>query len=155
MIRRPPRSTLFPYTTLFRSLPAVLRAGRRGRGDHRHAVEWRRGIAQDRRDGRRLRDQRRPPQFLRPPGDDDERALLRRRPEPPDHGDRSRHGALVRRAGDGGTHDPRRLSPPADEAGMGDGGQRGGRAGASAPQAVSRALALPAVPIAYAWRLTD
>src|SRR5258708_24823508 len=27
MIRRPPRSTLFPYTTLFRSLFAVLRAG--------------------------------------------------------------------------------------------------------------------------------
>src|SRR2546427_10602113 len=26
MIRRPPRSTLFPYTTLFRSLPAVLDA---------------------------------------------------------------------------------------------------------------------------------
>src|SRR3712207_8871236 len=26
MIRRPPRSTLFPYTTLFRSLPAVLEA---------------------------------------------------------------------------------------------------------------------------------
>src|SRR2546426_3964652 len=25
MIRRPPRSTLFPYTTLFRSLPFVLR----------------------------------------------------------------------------------------------------------------------------------
>src|SRR2546425_2180949 len=24
MIRRPPRSTLFPYTTLFRSLPAIL-----------------------------------------------------------------------------------------------------------------------------------
>src|SRR2546426_2588272 len=24
MIRRPPRSTLFPYTTLFRSLPAAL-----------------------------------------------------------------------------------------------------------------------------------
>src|SRR3712207_7429291 len=24
MIRRPPRSTLFPYTTLFRSLPSVL-----------------------------------------------------------------------------------------------------------------------------------
>src|SRR3712207_7661551 len=24
MIRRPPRSTLFPYTTLFRSLPVVL-----------------------------------------------------------------------------------------------------------------------------------
>src|SRR3989442_11340987 len=26
MIRRPPRSTLFPYTTLFRSLPAAKRA---------------------------------------------------------------------------------------------------------------------------------
>src|SRR3712207_7830980 len=30
MIRRPPRSTLFPYTTLFRSLPP------RGRGRRRH-----------------------------------------------------------------------------------------------------------------------
>src|SRR5256885_12448126 len=28
MIRRPARSTLFPYTTLFRSLPAVPRGGR-------------------------------------------------------------------------------------------------------------------------------
>src|SRR5215212_11586796 len=28
MIRRPPRSTLFPYTTLFRSLPAAGRPGR-------------------------------------------------------------------------------------------------------------------------------
>src|SRR2546425_6935290 len=27
MIRRPPRSTLFPYTTLFRSRPADLRVG--------------------------------------------------------------------------------------------------------------------------------
>src|SRR2546430_9617193 len=35
MIRRPPRSTLFPYTTLFRSLPALdaLRQHRRTR-DH-------------------------------------------------------------------------------------------------------------------------
>src|SRR3712207_9012046 len=34
MIRRPPRSTLFPYTTLFRSAGAggVLRAAARGRG---------------------------------------------------------------------------------------------------------------------------
>src|SRR5258705_6452664 len=30
MIRRPPRSTLFPYTTLFRSLPSTLE------GDARH-----------------------------------------------------------------------------------------------------------------------
>src|SRR5256885_10475869 len=29
MIRRPPRSTLFPYTTLFRSSQAQLRSGRR------------------------------------------------------------------------------------------------------------------------------
>src|SRR5258708_14583822 len=34
MIRRPPRSTLFPYTTLFRSLPAVERA-RLGEARHR------------------------------------------------------------------------------------------------------------------------
>src|SRR5205809_6163995 len=30
MLRRPPRSTLFPYTTLFRSQPAGFRSGRRG-----------------------------------------------------------------------------------------------------------------------------
>src|SRR2546426_8513272 len=33
MIRRPPRSTLFPYTTLFRSL-------RRHRGSAREAMSW-------------------------------------------------------------------------------------------------------------------
>src|SRR6266581_4793080 len=32
MIRRPPRSTLFPYTTLFRSPPAPSRSGRRAGG---------------------------------------------------------------------------------------------------------------------------
>src|SRR2546430_8783276 len=32
MIRRPPRSTLFPYTTLFRSLAAQGRLGRGGIG---------------------------------------------------------------------------------------------------------------------------
>src|SRR5205814_2455990 len=31
MIRRPPRSTLFPYTTLFRSAPAASRRRRAGR----------------------------------------------------------------------------------------------------------------------------
>src|SRR2546426_8780123 len=31
MIRRPPRSTLFPYTTLFRSGARLAGAGRRGR----------------------------------------------------------------------------------------------------------------------------
>src|SRR2546425_8066847 len=33
MIRRPPRSTLFPYTTLFRSLAAEQLAEERGRRD--------------------------------------------------------------------------------------------------------------------------
>src|SRR5688572_31396772 len=39
MIRRPPRSTLFPYTTLFRSFQRRLRdrvGGRRGRGRRQH-----------------------------------------------------------------------------------------------------------------------
>src|SRR3712207_7170880 len=35
MIRRPPRSTLFPYTTLFRSRDVVRRVRRRGAGDPR------------------------------------------------------------------------------------------------------------------------
>src|ERR1044071_7887766 len=39
MIRRPPRSTLFPYTTLFRSLLA--RAGREEAKVEAHAVEKR------------------------------------------------------------------------------------------------------------------
>src|SRR2546430_11490124 len=37
MIRRPPRSTLFPYTTLFRSL-APGRPGGAGRGSRRHGT---------------------------------------------------------------------------------------------------------------------
>src|SRR5215469_17986032 len=36
MIRRPPRSTLFPYTTLFRSRPPAGSAGRRGGPWPRH-----------------------------------------------------------------------------------------------------------------------
>src|SRR2546430_12414320 len=53
MIRRPPRSTLFPYTTLFRSSPS-LRGGlaERARGE-RHAPRASRrdalGLAQDSR----------------------------------------------------------------------------------------------------------
>src|SRR5689334_25439000 len=34
MIRRPPRSTLFPYTTLFRSPSPPQRLGERGSGAH-------------------------------------------------------------------------------------------------------------------------
>src|SRR5256885_8393277 len=40
MIRRPPRSTLFPYTTLFRSHPPRLAGGRRhGEPEDRRAGE--------------------------------------------------------------------------------------------------------------------
>src|SRR5438034_5453056 len=41
MIRRPPRSTLFPYTTLFRSRPDEATAGRPRivLGSHGHRVE--------------------------------------------------------------------------------------------------------------------
>src|SRR2546430_12831229 len=35
MIRRPPRSTLFPYTTLFRSIVPEGRIGEAGAGSHR------------------------------------------------------------------------------------------------------------------------
>src|SRR2546422_7555067 len=38
MIRRPPRSTLFPYTTLFRS-PCDARSGRRDRSSRRSPFE--------------------------------------------------------------------------------------------------------------------
>src|ERR1044072_5131884 len=49
MIRRPPRSTLFPYTTLFRSVPATslvrgrCTAGARLRGSTMRALRWRNG----------------------------------------------------------------------------------------------------------------
>src|SRR2546422_11262324 len=38
MIRRPPRSTLFPYTTLFRSADARSRHARRGAPSPEHSV---------------------------------------------------------------------------------------------------------------------
>src|SRR3712207_6968544 len=54
MIRRPPRSTLFPYTTLFRSLGRLRR--RRAHGEHHVAIEARPGrgdAGEERRRGRR------------------------------------------------------------------------------------------------------
>src|SRR3712207_7441933 len=45
MIRRPPRSTLFPYTTLFRSRRRELL--RAGRGHRRRSASGRQGAAQD------------------------------------------------------------------------------------------------------------
>src|SRR2546430_11536735 len=41
MIRRPPRSTLFPYTTLFRSRPEHRRRAAPGRGVERDVVRVR------------------------------------------------------------------------------------------------------------------
>src|SRR3712207_8549165 len=58
MIRRPPRSTLFPYTTLFRSHAATSPTWRTGpsgcstsTADPRHARSWRRDHSDDRIDG--------------------------------------------------------------------------------------------------------
>src|SRR5258707_8211117 len=42
MIRRPPRSTLFPYTTLFRSLVFVARHPGRPRAEPEFWLAWRR-----------------------------------------------------------------------------------------------------------------
>src|SRR5437667_5844540 len=57
MIRRPPRSTLFPYTTLFRSERAVVEQALHARGDERDAVgdeagPWVRGRWTDRKSTR-------------------------------------------------------------------------------------------------------
>src|SRR2546425_6651018 len=48
MIRRPPRSTLFPYTTLFRSKPAKRAPGLDGAHTHREADVRPRSPAADR-----------------------------------------------------------------------------------------------------------
>src|SRR2546429_4248488 len=57
MIRRPPRSTLFPYTTLFRSRHAAGAEGVPGRArDDRAAAV--RGLGRGRRAGARVRDRK-------------------------------------------------------------------------------------------------
>src|SRR3712207_8963637 len=53
MIRRPPRSTLFPYTTLFRSRVRDLRLAQRDRREARSALRAFRDAARGRR-ARRL-----------------------------------------------------------------------------------------------------
>src|SRR2546423_11909908 len=40
MIRRPPRSTLFPYTTLFRSPTHVVRLDRSAQLDTARSIKW-------------------------------------------------------------------------------------------------------------------
>src|SRR3712207_7653010 len=54
MIRRPPRSTLFPYTTLFRSAEAVCHAPRQRRDPligRRHLLDVRKDAEQPQRRG--------------------------------------------------------------------------------------------------------
>src|SRR3989454_3561293 len=47
MIRRPPRSTLFPYTTLFRSHPVLRELAGRLHRHHLGAITFRRGVEQE------------------------------------------------------------------------------------------------------------
>src|SRR3989475_7566341 len=75
MIRRPPRSTLFPYTTLFRSrqdqAPLAAGAARPAAGAARGVRAPRAGggaVPGDRRDGRREREHREEPHALRAGG---------------------------------------------------------------------------------------
>src|SRR2546426_5086049 len=53
MIRRPPRSTLFPYTTLFRSHTALPHPGGAGAGGRSARVQVRRAVVPARRRGAR------------------------------------------------------------------------------------------------------
>src|SRR5262245_62958372 len=52
MIRRPPRSTLFPYTTLFRSHPRELQDAERLHAEAPHAFDHRRRQVGDRKSTR-------------------------------------------------------------------------------------------------------
>src|SRR5256885_16294142 len=51
MIRRPPRSTLFPYTTLFRSIFEALEAALASATRKKHGEEWDVRVAIDRKSG--------------------------------------------------------------------------------------------------------
>src|SRR5258705_5676378 len=56
MIRRPPRSTLFPYTTLFRSAPARRSAAPRSRGrqPYKSSLPFRKNVQKGDRKSTRL-----------------------------------------------------------------------------------------------------
>src|SRR5256885_10853512 len=110
MIRRPPRSTLFPYTTLFRSRAAPLRGGSRGnRSPARDRRKARGGRGTDASTPRKPPGPP-PPGWLRgaaaPPGTAPRSARAGRRPDPvlrrpfPRQAGRACAGALrPRRAG--------------------------------------------------------
>ena len=77
-------------------VPPVPGAGRGRRDDCGHPLQRPGGIPQDGCHVRRLRGQRGPAQLLQPPGDHDERRLLRRGAKPPNHGVRRGRRALAR-----------------------------------------------------------
>src|SRR2546426_1730123 len=54
MIRRPPRSTLFPYTTLFRSIENTVKERERGRFAGTGGADKRDGLARQRGEGQIL-----------------------------------------------------------------------------------------------------
>src|SRR5260370_18513788 len=58
MIRRPPRSTLFPYTTLFRSSKEVAMPGSDAAPETAHFASERRHMAESQLQRRGIRDQR-------------------------------------------------------------------------------------------------
>src|SRR2546430_8646319 len=95
MIRRPPRSTLFPYTTLFRSLPGLavpkgIDEGVAGEEVTHRLAEGARALAMDQSDARQARDERVVQVLL-----DGVAGLVRRAPEQEQFGGN--------RAGGGGT----------------------------------------------------
>src|SRR5436190_23053849 len=104
MIRRPPRSTLFPYTTLFRS-PAQAQGGAHpgDPDDHAHAHQGRVG-GSPRRGGSAVRADPHLPRGARPPangghGNDPEGARARSRADgPADHVRRRAAAAPAARA---------------------------------------------------------
>src|SRR5256885_2994110 len=98
MIRRPPRSTLFPYTTLFRSVPG---------GQVRRRVEGRGG------GGAQARPARRPRGFDRGEPADPERRAVGAPAPPHAHGGDQRGPAPPNgRARPGGVEPPPDRSPP-------------------------------------------
>ena len=84
-------------------------------------------------DGGRLRGQRGAAQLLQSARHHDQHPLLGGRPEPPDHGDRQRRGALVLRPGDGAAADRERPPEDPDRPRLGHRDRRGGGPGAPAP----------------------
>ena len=116
-------------------VPALLPRAGDGRRHHRHALERRVAVDEDRRRGRGARGQRRAAQLLRPPVHDDERALRGRRAEPAHHGDRHRPPGLGRRA----VRPPARVRErPSRDAGPARLGQRAERGGDPRPPAQGR-----------------